>query len=51
MNIATTPSHRIGESLIRVIDREGNPVADKELVINQRSHEFLFGSGAFDFLE
>lgn len=51
MNIATTPSHRIGESLIRVIDREGNPVADKELVLNQRSHEFLFGSGAFDFLE
>nr|ARI46378.1 xylanase CM2 [uncultured organism] len=51
MNIATTPSHRIGESLIRVIDREGNPVADKDLVLNQRSHEFLFGSGAFDFLE
>ena len=51
MNIMTTPAHRIGESLIRVVDKNGNPVADKELVLNQRSHQFLFGSGAFDFLE
>ena len=51
MNTATTPSHRIGESLVRVIDKNGNPVSDKELVLNQKSHEFLFGSGAFDFLE
>ena len=47
----TTPAHRIGESLVRVVDKNGNPVADKELVLNQRSHQFLFGSGAFDFLE
>jgi GH35 family endo-1,4-beta-xylanase len=51
MNIMTTPAHRIGESLVRVVDKNGNPVADKELVLNQRSHQFLFGSGAFDFLE
>ena len=51
MNLSTTPSHRIGETLVRVIDKNGNPVSDKELVLNQRSHEFLFGSGAFDFLE
>ncbi|MCR4731464.1 MAG: endo-1,4-beta-xylanase [Saccharofermentans sp.] len=51
MNIMTTPAHRIGESLVRVVDKAGNPVADKELVLNQRSHQFLFGSGAFDFLE
>ena len=51
MNIASTPSHRTGESLVRVIDKNGNPVSDKELVLNQKSHEFLFGSGAFDFLE
>ena len=51
MNIATTPSHRIGEALVRVVDKNGNPVADKDLVLNQKSHEFLFGSGAFDFLE
>ena len=50
MNIATTPSHRIGEALVRVVDKNGNPVADKDLVLNQKSHEFLFGSGAFDFL-
>ncbi|MBR3463087.1 MAG: endo-1,4-beta-xylanase [Clostridiales bacterium] len=51
MNIASTPSHRIGEALVRVVDKNGNPVADKDLVLNQKSHEFLFGSGAFDFLE
>ena len=51
MNISSVPSHRLGESLVRVLDKNGNPVADKELVLNQKSHEFLFGSGAFDFLE
>ena len=51
MNIMTTPSHRIGESLVRVVDKNGNPVADKELVLNQKSHQFLFGSGAFDFVK
>ena len=35
MNIMTTPAHRIGESLVRVVDKNGNPVADKELVLNQ----------------
>ena len=51
MNIKTTPAHRIGESLVRVVDKNGNPVSNKELVLNQKSHQFLFGSGAFDFLE
>lgn len=51
MNIKTTPAHRIGESLVRVVDKNGNPVSDKEFVLNQKSHQFLFGSGAFDFLE
>ena len=50
MNPSTTPSHRIGECLVRVIDKNGNPVKDKQLVLNQKSHEFLFGSGAFIFL-
>lgn len=47
----TTPAHRIGESLVRVVDKNGNPVSDKELVLNQKSHQFLFGSGAFDFVK
>ncbi len=25
MNIMTTPAHRIGESLVRVVDKNGNP--------------------------
>ena len=51
MNINTTPSHRIGEGIVRVTDKNGQPVANKEFVLNQKSHEFLFGSGAFDFLD
>ena len=51
MNIKTTPSHRIGESLVKVLDKNGNPISNKELVLNQKSHQFLFGSGAFDFVD
>ena len=51
MNLSTTPLHRIGECLVKVIDKNGNPVSDKDLVLNQKSHEFLFGCGAFDFLD
>ena len=51
MNKNTTPSHRIGKCLVRVTDKDGNPVAGKELVLNQKDHEFLFGSGAFDFID
>ena len=51
MNINTTPTHRIGEGIVRVTDKNGQPVANKELVLNQKSHQFLFGSGAFDFLD
>ena len=51
MNLSTTPSHRIGECLVKVIDKNGNPVGDKDLVLNQKSHEFLFGCGAFDFMD
>lgn len=51
MNLSTTPSHRIGECLVKVIDKNGNPVSDKDLLLNQKSHEFLFGCGAFDFLD
>lgn len=51
MNLSTTPSHRIGECFVKVIDKNGNPVSDKDLVLNQKSHEFLFGCGAFDFMD
>ena len=51
MNIKTTPSRRIGESLVKVLDKNGNPIANKELILNQKSHQFFFGSGAFDFVD
>ncbi len=41
----------MGETIVRVIDKNGNPIADKELKLNQTSHELLFGCGAFDFLK
>ena len=51
MQSLTTPSHRIGECMVQVTDRNGNPIAEKDLVLKQKSHEFLFGSGAFDFVD
>lgn len=51
MNLNAIPSHRMGETIVRVIDKNGNPIADKELKLNQTSHELLFGCGAFDFLK
>ena len=51
MNINTTPAHRIGEGIVRVTDKNGQPVANKELVLYQKSHQFIFGSGAYDFID
>jgi GH35 family endo-1,4-beta-xylanase len=44
----TNFSHRKSSRLIRVIDREGNPLSDAEVSFEQTKHEFLFGCGAGD---
>lgn len=41
-------AHRYSKARIRIVDSEGRPVAGKKVSFEQKTHEFLFGSGAFD---
>lgn len=43
-------SHRKATSRIQFLDKDGNPVKNKKVKINQINHEFLFGCGAFEAL-
>ena len=43
-------AHRRANSVLRVTDEQGNPLARTKLRLRQTRHEFLFGCGAFDFL-
>ena len=40
--------HRQATAALRVLDAAGQPVAGRTLRVDQTSHDFLFGSGAFD---
>ncbi len=40
--------HRKAEASLRILNPDGTPAAGKEIRIDQRSHQFLFGCGAFD---
>ena len=42
--------HRKASGVIRVRDAQGRPVANARLRLCQKSHDFLFGCGAFDAL-
>ena len=42
--------HRKASGVIRVRDALGRPVANARLRLCQKSHDFLFGCGAFDAL-
>ena len=44
-------SHRKVSKRIRFTDENGIPAADKEIRIKQTNHSFLFGCGAFEFLQ
>lgn len=35
---------------LRIVDKSGNPVANRTMRMRQTNHEFLFGCGAFDVL-
>lgn len=48
MNLSSTPKHRVEECVLHITDKQGNPVANKEIRFKQVNHEFLFGCGAFD---
>jgi endo-1,4-beta-xylanase len=42
--------HRIGESVVTVLDDAGQPLADRDVVVEQRAHAFGFGNIGFDFV-
>lgn len=41
-------SHRCSTAKVRIVDKQGNPVAGKKVRFELKSHEFLFGCGGFD---
>ena len=43
-------SHRKVSKKIRIVDAQGNAVANKEVSVKQTNHKFLFGCGAFEFV-
>lgn len=43
-------SHRKAKAKIQVIGKDGKPLADSKITVNQINHEFLFGCGAFETL-
>ncbi|MBQ8109792.1 MAG: endo-1,4-beta-xylanase [Clostridia bacterium] len=40
--------HRKASATLRVVDAAGRPVAGRRLRLDQKTHDFLFGAGAFD---
>lgn len=54
MESATVPdwtySHRIGETVLTLVDDAGRPLADTEVVVEQARHAFGFGNIGFDFV-
>ena len=42
--------HRKATRTIKVTDANGMPVRNAKLKLTQKSHEFLFGCGGFDFV-
>ena len=42
--------HRIVHKRIRFTDKNDQPLANRQIGIHQKDHEFLFGCGGFDFI-
>ena len=40
--------HRQTEARLRIMNPDGTPIANQEIQIDQATHTFLFGCGAFD---
>jgi len=47
----TNLNHRKANVNLRLITQDGQPAANQEIKIEQRSHQFLFGVGGFDAVE
>ena len=46
-----TFSHRMAEARLRALNPDGTPAAGQTVRVDQVSHSFLFGCGAFDAME
>jgi len=44
-------NHRKANINLRLVTQDGQPAANQEIKIEQRSHQFLFGVGGFDAVE
>ncbi len=44
-------SHRQSTARLQLTNPDGTPAAGKKVLVNQTSHKFLFGCGAFDTVE
>ncbi len=44
------PAHRVGEVTVQLIDADGAPVADHDVVVEQVRHAFAFGSTGFELI-
>ena len=44
-------AHRKAEARLRILNADGTPAARREFRVDQVSHRFLFGCGAFDAVE
>lgn len=44
-------AHRMADKTVQLVTRSGDPVAGKEVTIQQTNHKFLFGCGIFDVVE
>ena len=43
-------SHRQAKAKIKIVGKDGKPLANTKITVNQTNHEFLFGCGAFEAL-
>ncbi|MBG0566398.1 endo-1,4-beta-xylanase [Actinoplanes aureus] len=42
--------HRTGDVLVTLLDVDGQPLRDRDVLVEQRSHAFSFGNIGFDFV-
>ena len=45
-----TLRHRVATASLTVLDLDGRPLADADVVVAQRRHQFLFGNIGFEFI-
>ena len=44
-------AHRKVTTHIHFTDEQGNPLSNRKITVRQTNHAFLFGCGAFEFVE